>query len=196
LAKDCPSLAKYIGDGLDVILSHEDCIIEGNQGFGLSLLHSPYYPYVTSRDTTASGILSEVGMSPFLIDDIILVLRSFPIRVAGNSGPLANECTWEDVTTYNAYNSSNSKIVPIIEYTSVTQKIRRVGFFDPEIVKLAIKYNQPTKIVLNHVDYLSSTLDRQILNTQLRDIQDSIDRKIDYIGTSRSEIQEINSIIN
>jgi adenylosuccinate synthase len=32
-----------------------EVIVEGTQGFGLSLLHGPHYPFVTSRDTTASG---------------------------------------------------------------------------------------------------------------------------------------------
>jgi adenylosuccinate synthase len=47
---------------------NERVIIEGTQGFGLSLLHSKYYPYVTSRDTTAAGFLSETGLSPLDVD--------------------------------------------------------------------------------------------------------------------------------
>jgi len=62
-------------------------IIEGTQGFGLSLLHAADYPYVTSRDTTAAAFVSEAGLSPLDVDDIVLVLRAFPIRVGGNSGP-------------------------------------------------------------------------------------------------------------
>ena len=38
-------------------------IIEGTQGFGLSLLHGPGYPHLTARDTTAAGFASEVGLS-------------------------------------------------------------------------------------------------------------------------------------
>jgi len=38
-------------------------IIEGTQGFALSLLHGPVYPFVTSRDTTAAGFAMEVGLS-------------------------------------------------------------------------------------------------------------------------------------
>lgn len=39
-------------------------IIEGTQGFGLSLLHSEHYPHVTSRDTTAAAFVAEAGLSP------------------------------------------------------------------------------------------------------------------------------------
>ena len=69
----------------------EDIVVEGTQGFGLSLLHGPHYPYVTARDTTAAGFATEVGLSPRHIDDIVLVVRTFPIRVGGPSGPLSNE---------------------------------------------------------------------------------------------------------
>jgi adenylosuccinate synthase len=91
-AKDLPELAPYIKDTkgfLRKILSkRERVILEGTQGYGLSLLHSPHYPYVTSRDTTAAAFVSEAGISPIDVDDVVLTIRAFPIRVAGNSGPL------------------------------------------------------------------------------------------------------------
>ena len=79
-----PLLHSVLDDGGDVI-------VEGTQGFALSLLHGPDYPFVTSRDTTAAGFAMEVGLSPRLISDIIMVLRTFPIRVGGPSGPFARE---------------------------------------------------------------------------------------------------------
>src|SRR5437667_411509 len=70
-------------------------LVEGTQGFGLSLYHSDSYPKATSRDTTVAGFLSEIGLSPLLVTEIVLVFRTFPIRVAGEqAGPL-NEITWE-----------------------------------------------------------------------------------------------------
>ncbi|HEU4441008.1 MAG TPA: adenylosuccinate synthetase, partial [Burkholderiales bacterium] len=47
-------------------------VLEGTQGFGLSLLHSGTYPFCTSRDTTASGFISEAGLSPFDVDQIVM----------------------------------------------------------------------------------------------------------------------------
>ena len=73
-------------------------LIEGTQGSGLSLYHSPSTPKTTSRDTNAAGFVSEVGISPRLISDVVLVLRTFPIRVAGEqAGPLSNEISWEQL---------------------------------------------------------------------------------------------------
>ncbi|PIW31019.1 MAG: hypothetical protein COW30_00945 [Rhodospirillales bacterium CG15_BIG_FIL_POST_REV_8_21_14_020_66_15] len=129
----------------------ERIIIEGTQGFGLSVIHSPEYPYVTTRDTSAAGFVSEAGLSPLDVDDVVMVLRAFPIRVAGNSGPLPNEIDWQTVRRESGYAED------VTEYTTVTGAIRRVARFDPAIVRKAIEANAPTRIVLNHVDYIDSS---------------------------------------
>ena len=127
-----------------------DVIIEGTQGFGLSLLHGPHFPYVTSRDTTASAFAADVGLSPRQIDEIIIVIRTFPIRVAGNSGPLPDEISWEEVQRI----SNAPEVYP--ELTSVTKRLRRVGRFDIELVKAACLYNRPTALAVmgaDRIDY-------------------------------------------
>ena len=102
-AKDVPILSPYMNDTKSFIhkslTTGKRIILEGTQGYGLSLLHSKEYPYVTTRDTTAASFISEAGISPFDVDGIVLVIRSFPIRVGGNSGPLFNEISWDDVST-------------------------------------------------------------------------------------------------
>src|SRR5262249_35051534 len=115
------------------------------------LLHAADYPYVTSRDTTAAAFVSEAGLSPLDVDDVVLVLRAFPIRVGGNSGPLPNEIQWETLS------HEGRSSTPIIEYTSVTQSVRRVARFHPDVVRQAICVNTPTRIVLNHLDYIDAS---------------------------------------
>src|SRR5260370_1253782 len=126
-----PLLHRHLDRGGDVI-------VEGTQGFGLSLIHGPDYPHVTSRDTTAAGFASEVGLSPRQVEEIILVVRTFPIRVGGPSGPLANEMTWEEIRELSG--------APRVfhEFTSVTNKLRRVAGFDMGAVRVACHYNAPT----------------------------------------------------
>jgi len=163
----------------------ERILIEGTQGFGLSALHSPHYPFTTSRDTTAAGFVSEAGLSPLDVDDIVMVIRAFPIRVAGNSGPLPNEISWEILTNESASSSS------IVEYTSVTKALRRVARFDAEIVRQAILYNRPTRIVLNHLDQVDAACtDTEHLtssaNSFFRKAESSIDIRIEYIGLGPS----------
>lgn len=153
LAKDVPELKQYLTDVSaevnEAVDKNGKVLIEGTQGFGLSVYHSPHYPYATSRDTTASGFLSEVGVSPRLVTDIIMAIRTFPIRVAGNSGPLKDEITWEEVRRRSGYPTD------IREFTTTTKKLRRVGLFDLELVRRAALVNRPTQIALHGVDYLS-----------------------------------------
>ena len=136
-----PLLHHVLDDGGDVI-------IEGTQGFALSLLHGSDYPYVTSRDTTAAGFAMEVGLSPLSIDHIVMVVRTFPIRVGGTSGPFANETTWEEIQ-----NISGAPEV-VKELTSVTKRLRRVAHFDLEAIRRACAYNRPTSLAVMGLDRL------------------------------------------
>lgn len=198
LAKNNSRIARYVrpvSQFLRMRLSNgQRVILEGTQGFGLSLLHSPSYPYVTSRDTTAAAFVSEVGLSPLDVDEIVMVLRSFPIRVSGNSGPLLNEIDWDTITK-----QSGSKD-PLIEYTSVTRTIRRVARFDADIVRAAIRVNSPTRIVLNHLDYVDS--DSRKLNSAtarvirfIETIEAEINVAIDYLGISPSTLIEREQVL-
>ncbi len=188
-AKDIEKLQPYICDTTTILRealnNKERILIEGTQGFGLSLYHSSYFPYCTSRDTTAAGFLSEAGLSPLDVDDIALVIRAFPIRVAGNSGSLPYEIDWDLLTQEGGFDKK------IIEYTTVTQKIRRVARFDPTIVNEAIKYNNPTKIFLNHVDYYDKNINEanlSIAKKYIEKIEKIITKKINYFGISPDSI--------
>lgn len=124
-------------------------LVEGTQGFGLSVYHSESYPKATSRDTTASAFLSEVGLSPKLVTEVVAVFRTFPIRVAGEqAGPLKDEITWEILRTESGYPH------PIREMTTVSKKVRRIGRFDWELAKRTAMMNRPTRIAVNGLDYL------------------------------------------
>jgi adenylosuccinate synthase len=140
------NVSEEVNEALD---EDKKVLIEGTQGFGLSLYHSPHYPRTTSRDVTASAFLSEVGVSPLRVTDIVLVLRTFPIRVAGDqAGPLKDEITWVQLRSESGYPHD------ITEMTNVTKKIRRVGRFDWELAAKASQINTPTMVAINGVDYL------------------------------------------
>jgi adenylosuccinate synthase len=134
-------------------------LVEGTQGFGLSLYHSDSYPKATSRDTTAAGFLSEVGLSPLLVTEVVLVFRTFPIRVAGEqAGPLNGEINWEILQKESGYPYA------VEEMTTVTKKLRRIGRFDWDLARTAVRFNRPTRIAVNGLDYLSYT-DRGMTGT-------------------------------
>ncbi len=132
------------------IRNHQKVLIEGTQGFGLSLYHSPFYPRATSRDTSAAAFISEVGISPLAVTHVVVVFRTFPIRVAGaQAGELKSEISWEVLQAESGFP------YPIHEMTSVTHKLRRLGRFDWELARHAVAYNQPTMLVINGLDYLN-----------------------------------------
>ena len=124
----------------------ENVLLEGTQGFGLSLIHGPW-PYVTSADTTAGQLVVDSGISPLLLTDVLMVVRTYPIRVAGNSGPMYRETTWD------AISAKMGK--PTIERTTVTQKVRRIGEWDEYLVERAVAVNAPTHFALMFLDYLN-----------------------------------------
>lgn len=172
----------------DALRRGERVLIEGTQGFGLSPLHGDAWPKCTSRDTTAAAFVSEAGLSPLDVDRIILVLRSFPIRVAGDSGPLPEETTWEAIA------KEADASIDLKEFTSVTQKLRRVGCFSSEVVKRAIAANGPTDIVLNHLDHVDwKARDGLTRKAQkfVREIEQAIDREINWIGLGPEHLQEL-----
>lgn len=138
-------LEKLFNDGKRVLL-------EGTQGTGLSLQHG-IYPYVTSRDTTTSGCLSEAGISPKRVRKIIMVTRTYPIRVGGTSGPfLSNELTMEEIAERSGKDANELKKT---EITTTTKRDRRIAEFSWSLFRKACELNSPTDIALTFTDYIS-----------------------------------------
>jgi adenylosuccinate synthase len=185
-AAHCGWLEPYLRDTTALMRSWLDAgariVIEGTQGFGLSLYDGGFWPKATSRATTAAAALAETGLSPMDVDNVVLVLRSYPIRVAGNSGPLSGETSWE------AISDSIGTQADLREFTTVTKKLRRVGQFDASVVKAAIACNNPTMIVLNHLDYIGSESDLidtgSKLNEFIGEISDALGVAITCFGFS------------
>lgn len=126
--------------------SGDNILLEGTQGSGLSLIHGPW-PYVTTADTNAAQMAADIGLAPRLVNRTCLVVRSHPIRVAGNSGPLKGELSWADL--------SRDLGRTVEERTTVTKKVRRVGSWDEDLVLQSVLLNQPTSLALMFADYIS-----------------------------------------
>lgn len=150
-AADVDALAPFIGDVSLCMTRLLDVgghvIVEGTQGAGLSLHHGDY-PHVTGRDTTAAAFLSEAGLAPRWLDDVIVVLRTFPIRVGGASGPMRGEISWEEVRERSRYPQA------LAEYTTVTGRLRRIAEFDWELAGRAVRLNGPTALAVHGLDYV------------------------------------------
>lgn len=152
VAEHYPDLQEYTCGHVPSELRHKyeggaSILFEGTQGFGLSLHHG-YWPYVTSHDTTPAQLLADAGFPAQHLTDVIMVARTFPIRVAGNSGPLLGEFTWEKFCKHIGED------VPR-EFTTVTKLPRRIGKWDHDLVARAATVMAPTELVLTFADYLS-----------------------------------------
>lgn len=116
-----------VGDlALNTLAMGRDVLIEAAQGYGLGL-HTEYYPYCTSDDCTAIDALAAARISPWSLGiqpEVWMAIRPYPIRVAGTSGPLRGETTWQRLGLPE-------------ERTTVTNKVRRVGSWDTDLAQRA-----------------------------------------------------------
>jgi len=123
---------------------NQHLFIEGTQGFGLSLRASGHYPQTTSSDARAVDFLAMAGVDPTRCSVKItnwVVARVFPIRVAGNSGTIEGETSWDELGLPE-------------ERTTVTQKVRRVGAWDVDLLRRAVQANggHSAKVVITMLD--------------------------------------------
>lgn len=133
-------------DAIDCELMGESAVLlEGTQGFGLSLLHGPW-PFVTSADTTAAQLFADAGLPTTIPHEVLLVARTMPIRVGGNSGPLHGETTWEELSERLGFEVS--------ERTTVTNRLRRIGTWDEELFEGALMVNGAHLVALTFCDYI------------------------------------------
>lgn len=152
-----------VGEYQEALQASESAIVEGAQGFCLSIYHGAY-PYTTSRDVTPWQIAADCGL-PYNWASYIQVIgstRCFPIRVnnrTGSSGPCYDdqlELAWEHFADLG--------VAP--EITTVTKLQRRIFTFSREqIIEAAFHCGGywDTKVFLNFANYTHD-------ETELKDI--------------------------
>jgi len=142
--KDLDILRDYIDDVAlrvnEALDKGEKVLIEGTQGTFLSLYHGTY-PYVTSKDTSASSACADIGVGPKKVDEVIVVFKSYITRVGG--GPLEGELPLEKVKELN-----------LLEYGTVTGRPRRVALFNKDLAKRSVMLNSATQVAITKIDWL------------------------------------------
>lgn len=145
LAKDEPRLKKYITNVAKevnaAVLKKKGVLIEGVQGFGLSLLDEKYYPFVTSQDTTASQFAADTGVGPKTVKDVVVVFKAYSSRVG--TDPHFKE--WSDIKATK---------LGIEERGSVSGRKRRLADFDIEMAAEAIDRNTGSIFAVTCLDRL------------------------------------------
>lgn len=191
LARDVPELAPYICDVPGEIMARLDSgqsgLMEIPQGFQLSYGLDKFYPYCTSRNSTVSAGLDDMMLPPKYVGNVILNLRSYPIRIHSFkyiSTEDGHHLTWEEVQSGNVPHDkieSNSgdgwddqKEITweelteragapelIMECTTLTKLPRRPFTFSKENLRQAIKFNDTGHKIflnLNFSDYIDSSI--------------------------------------
>lgn len=165
----------------DVLAAAESVIVEGAQGFSLSMYHGQY-PYTTSRDVTPWQVAADCGL-PYKWASYIRVigtLRTFPIRVSnrdGSSGPHYPdqvELKWEDIGL-NA------------ELTTVTKLPRRIFTFSQTQLQEALWHcggYWDTRLFLNFANYVTdkALLDEMIAMIESPTLMNMNSPKVAWIG--------------
>ncbi len=118
-------------------------LLEGTQGFGISLYYGTY-PFVTSKDTSASQIAADNGVGPTKIDDVIVVFKAYPTRVG--EGPFSTEMT-----------ATESDAMGIQEFGTVTHRKRRIGDWDGEMARYSAMINGCTQAAITGIDRVDKT---------------------------------------
>lgn len=174
-------------------------LIEGTQGYGLGL-HTENYPYTTSSDCRAIDFLAMAGINPWdqainrgngnrVSLRVFVVARTYPIRVAGNSGPLKRETSWENLR------------LPA-ERTTVTQKVRRVGLWDSELVREAVAANGGSpvaQVALTMLDQLfpnqrgvARAVDLSLeARNFIKRVEDGVGAEVTLVGTSPTTVVDM-----
>lgn len=122
----------------------QSVFVEVSQGHSLGI-NQGFYPFCTSRDCGVQQGLADAGVHPKDYRGSFMSLRTYPIRVAGNSGPVypdQKELSWEGLG-----------FEP--ELTTVTQKVRRIFTWSGAQFREAIEVNQPDVLFLNFCNYIS-----------------------------------------
>lgn len=161
LARDVPQLAAYIRPARvvldDAYRKGQRILLEGTQGTALSLYHG-HYPHVTSRDTTTNGTLAEAGIGPRRLRRVIIVARTYPIRVKNpdteglTSGFMSQEISYEELAERSGVPLEE---IQQTETSSVSRRARRIAEFDWDLLRHSVELNGATDIALTFADYIN-----------------------------------------
>ena len=140
-------ISKYIIDTdeyINDLCKQGGVVFEGAQGTMLDVDHGTF-PYVTSSNTTLSGVVSGTGANMSLINYGLGITKAYSTRVG--HGPFPSELK----------NDIGKKIGKIGgEIGATTGRARRCGWLDLKVLKKSIRLNNLSGIALTKIDVLDN----------------------------------------
>lgn len=119
-------------------------LFEGAQGVMLDIDHGTY-PYVTSSNPSAGGVMIGAGVGPTKINEVLGVVKAYSTRVG--EGAFPTEMHDEIGDTLRRIGR---------EYGTVTGRARRIGWFDTVILSHSRRVSGLTALAITLLDVLSS----------------------------------------
>lgn len=119
-------------------------LVEGTQGTLLDLHLGPH-PFTTHKQTQVGSWLAEAGLSASLPIEVALVARTYPIRVAGNSGPLPQEIGWPELARTINLRLSRAGRPPIVAEEALLE-------FEQQCFKVGDAWWRSNRCTHNHED--------------------------------------------
>ena len=141
------SIRRYVCDVVPLILNlntNSNIIFEGAQGTMLDIDHGTY-PYVTSSNTTLSGLISGTGIGVDKVHYSLGITKAYTTRVG--HGPFPTELHDQlglDIAKWGG------------EVGATTGRARRCGWLDLKILKQSIELNRINGIALTKLDVLDN----------------------------------------
>lgn len=143
-------------DNLQEYVSSQRVLGETAQGVWLSL-DSRFYPFCTSRNVGISAALDRFGgIHPNLYGVSFLSMRTFPIRVGGVKDPESGEAysSGEIFPDQKEIGWGEIPSKPEPERTTVTNRIRRIFTWSPQMYAQTMKMTFPKFVFINFANYL------------------------------------------
>ncbi len=158
----------------DARLNKKNILFEGAQGSHLDIDFG-MYPFVTSSNTTAGGIVTGTGMAPKYLTKIMGVMKAYTTKVG--EGPFPTELN--DDTGRFLLTKGN-------EYGTTTGRPRRVGWLDLPLVRYSMLISGVSSLALTKIDVLSG-LDP----VKICDSYDLDGTELDYPPTNLKDLYRV-----
>jgi adenylosuccinate synthase len=126
----------------DLIRKGKPILFEGAQATLLDIDHGTY-PFVTSSNASAGGVVTGLGIAPKHVHRIMGISKAYMTRVG--AGPFPTECG--DATGDELRKRGN-------EYGATTGRPRRCGWFDGPAARYATMVNALDSITITKIDVL------------------------------------------
>ena len=137
--------------------------IETPQGVSLGINEGYQYPFCTSRNVSVSNSLADAGIHPYYMGLTFLSMRTYPIRV-GNLYDKEGEIVGYSGDFYpDSIETSFNELTQNDEYTTVTQRVRRIATFSYEQYKHSTNLCRPDYVFMNFMNYIKDKKERQKL---------------------------------